>query len=245
MKQWFYNTWYIFIYDLKKYYLKAPVLSWGILFPLTIILLVGTGFGNYSYSRMIPVGFTVGILFAATSIVQASISFEKMSGSINLILFLPIKSSEVSTAKILGGLLYGAIGAGIAGVSFYFTSGMLGFIHPWYFIISIVLGSIVFSLLSLFIAYAYEPIKAVAILNILRFTMLFLGGLFVPKPLIPFYLRPIVYVFPTVYTNDLIRYSLYNEWEYTDPITSIVMLLIYSITLAYVSYRTLLRIMKP
>ncbi len=239
------NTWYIFYYDLRKYYLKAPVISWGILFPLTIVLLLGTGFGAYTYSRMIPVGYTIAVLFASTSIVHVAVAFEKMSGSINLLLYLPIRSWEVTIAKLLGGLLYGFIGAGLAGITYYYLTSGLAFIHPWFFILNITLGSIVFSLITILIVFWLEPVPAIAVLNIVRFTMLFLGGLLIPKPMIPVMVRPIVYFFPSLYVADLFDYSLYNRFEWIDPYTSTIMLLIYLFTLLFVSYRIVLRVLKP
>ncbi len=245
MKDGLVRAWYIFYYDLKKYYLKAPVLSWGILFPLTIVLVLGTGFGAYTYSRMIPVGFTIAVLFASTSIVHVAVAFEKMSGSINQLLFLPVKSWEVALAKILGGLLYGFIGAGLAGGIYYYLSHGLGFIHPLIYIYSLTMGSIVFSLITLLIVFWLDPVPAVAVLNIVRFTMLFLGGLLIPKPMIPAIIRLLILFFPSVYVNDLFNYGLYNRYDYVDPYTSMIILLIYLFVLVYVAYRVMLRILKP
>ncbi len=233
----------LFTYDLKKYYLKAPVLSWGILFPVTIILLLGIS--GYTYSRMIPVGFTIGILFASTSIVHTSIAFEKMNNSINMLLYLPIRDIEVAVAKLLGGLFYGLIGAGIAALLFNYTSGGLVFINPLFFTASLLLGSTVFSLLTIIIVFSLEPIKAIAVLNLVRFTMMFLGGLLLPRPLIPVEARPIVYVFPSVYVVDLMKYGLYNDYEYVDPYTSLIILTIYLFTLSFIAGRIILRVLKP
>ncbi len=235
----------IILYDFKKYYMKAPVISWGILFPLTIVLITGTGFGLYMYSRMIPVGFTIAVLFASTSIVHTSIAFEKMNNSINLILYLPIKSYELALAKTIGGLLYGFIGAGLAGLTYYYFSHGIVFIKPLFFITGIILGSIVFSLITLLTAYSFEPIKAIAILNIIRFTMVFIGGLLIPKPLIPPLVRPVIYLFPSTYVVDLIDYGLYNEWSYMDPLTSIIILIIYVSTLAYIASRIVVKLLTP
>jgi len=41
MKRWI-AFWSIFVKDLRAYYLKPPNVSWGLIFPLTWIVIVGT-----------------------------------------------------------------------------------------------------------------------------------------------------------------------------------------------------------
>jgi ABC-2 type transport system permease protein len=235
----------IFIYDLKKYYSKAPVISWGILAPLTMIILLYFSAGYFGYSRIVPAMFVISLLFASTSMSQVAISFEKMSGSMNMLLFLPISSGELVIGKLLGGVLYGFLGTLIAGVFVVsFTYGAV-MIRPLFFYLAIILGSLIFSYLSILIAFVYEPIKAVALLNIIRFIMIFLGGVIIPKPLMPQSLLPIVYVFPSVYIIEDIRFGLYNVWDYIDPYTSLIMTIIYLITLIIVTQRIVLKTMTP
>ncbi len=206
--------------------MKAPVISWGILFPISMIVLISLSTRVYGESRMIPAMFSISLLFASTSMAQVSVSFEKMSGSFHRLLFLPVTVDEILLGKMLGGFLYGFIGVAIAAVSMYTVTGEVLVIKPIYLIVGILLGSTIFTLMSIMITLLLEPIPGVAVLNIVRFSMIFLGGVVFPSIFYPYPYRYIVYFFPSVYVNEMIRYGLYNEWDYIDPYTSMLMLLI-------------------
>ncbi len=235
----------IFMKDLREYYLKAPVISWGILFPLTIIVLLGLNIRMFGESRVVPGMFTVSLLFASTSMAQVSISFEKMSGAINRMLFSPITSLDLVVGKALGGIFFGLVGAGVAGIAVYYITGHALLIKPLFFALGLIIGSIVFSIISILIAIFFEPIQAVAVLNIVRFSMIFLGGVLFPKVFMPKIIWPIVYVFPSVYVTETIRYGMYNEWDYVDPYTSLIVLIIILFTLIVVSFRAVIRVLTP
>lgn len=235
----------IFLYDLKKYYSKAPVISWGILTPLAIILLLYFSAGVFGYSRIVPAMFVVSLLFAATSMSQVAVSFEKMSGSINMLYYMPISITEILLGKLLGGIIYGFLGTFIASIAVLATTGYSAIIKPLFFTYGIIIGSLLFSFISLLFAFAYEPIKAVALLNIVRFLMIFLGGLIIPKPMMPRSILFIVYIFPSVYVADIVRFGLYNTWDYVDPYTSIIMSLIYLAVLIIVAIRIVSRTFYP
>jgi ABC-2 type transport system permease protein len=239
------NIWYLFIKDLVEYYSKAPVISWGILFTITAIALMSLGLGLYGESRLVPGMFTLSLLFASTSMAQVCISFEKMNNSFQRILFLPIRSYELLIGKSLGGILYGFIGVGIAGFLTYIITGHTVLIRPWYFIVGVVLGSIIFSLLSIVIMLLFDPIPGIAVLNIIRFTMVFLGGIVFPKIFMPKLLLPLVYSMPSVYIVEIIRFGLYNTWDYVDPYTSNIISLIILITLLLSSKMLIDHILYP
>lgn len=227
----------IFYKDLRQYYSKAPVISWGILFPLAVIVLIAMSMKVYGESRMIPAMFTISLLFASTSMAQVSISFEKMSGSFNRLLYLPISTGELLLGKALGGFMYGFIGSGISALAIYIITGNILVIKPLFLLLGVIIGSLIFTCISIVITLLLDPIPGVALLNIVRFSMMFLGGVIFPSALIPLPIRNIVYIFPSVYVNEMIRYGLYNEWDYVDPYTSLVMSLIIVITLIIASYR--------
>ncbi len=239
------NSLIIFLKDVREYYSKAPVISWGILFPLTAVVLMGLSIGLYGENRLVPGMFTLSLLFASTSMVQVAISFEKMSGTFQRILFLPLRDMELLIGKSLGGILYGFIGVGIAGFTVYFITGHTILLRPWFFIVGVLIGSLVFTFLCLIITLILDPIPGVATLNIVRFTMVFLGGIIFPKVMMPKILLPLTYALPSVYINEMIRFGLYNTWDYIDPYTSIAMSLIYLTTLFIIARRILDRILYP
>jgi ABC-2 type transport system permease protein len=214
---------YIFAKDMREYYLKAPVISWGLLFPLTAVALMGLGLAAYGENRLVPGMIVLSLFFASTSMAQVAIAFEKRSGSFQLLLYTPIRPHELMLGKSLGGIAYGLVGVGIAELIVYTVTGHTTIVHPWFLIAALALGSLTFTLLALAVTLPLEPVSGVAVLNIVRFTMVFLGGIVFPKTLLPHPLQAIAYTMPSTYIVEMIRYSMYNTWEYTDPYTSLAM----------------------
>ncbi|MCE4614216.1 MAG: ABC transporter permease [Desulfurococcales archaeon] len=235
----------IFLKDLKQYYLKAPVLSWGFLFPIAIIVLLTMTVKSYGESIMVPAMFSVSLLFASTSMAQVAVSFEKMNGSIYRLVYAPLTGFDLVASKTLGGLFYGLIGVFIATLSVYLFTGHLIVIHILYFIASIILGSLLYSLMSVLIALTLDPLKTVATLNIARFSMIFFGGMIIPQALLPHWMQELTLAFPSLYITDSIRYGMYNSWETVDPYTSLIITLIITFTLYIIAYRTALKSLTP
>ena len=235
----------IFLKDLKAYYMKAPVVSWGILFPVTVIALLSFNVRVFGASRVVPAMFSISLLFASTSMAQVAVSFEKLSGAMQRILYLPVTGLDIILAKSLGGIVYGLAGTSIAAASVYLLLHGIPIIRPAYFAFGLVLGAILYSLLGVMIALYYEPVKAVAVLNIVRFSMVFLGGILFPKALLPKALAEASLLFPSVYVTEVIRFGMYNTWDYVDPYTSIIIASILVVALAYASSRMTLKILTP
>ena len=76
------------------------------------------------------------------------------------------------------------------------------------------------------------------IMNILRFAMIFLSGIFISVFMLPWFLQPVSYVLPLTYVVELMRYSFYGIYDVVNPVTSIVALII--ILIFYTVYLWLL-----
>jgi len=235
----------IFIKDLKQYYGKAPTLSWGLLFPFTLVVLLGIFAGAFEPWRMVPGLLSIALLFSATTMPQVALGFDKMSGGISRLIYAPLSSSAVVFGKALGGVFFGMVGAGIAVGVLAWLSGPVPVINPAFLAAGLVIGALTFSFLGVLFAAALEPTQAVAALNFARFAMIFLGGAVIPRTVMPAFLTPLVYSTPLVHTTELIRYGAYNLYDYTDPYTALIAGLIYMTALALISFRLVLRLLTP
>lgn len=66
--------------------------------------------------------------------------------------------------------------------------------------------------LGLFIAVSVsEVFEAQTFSNFFRFPMLFLCGLFFPISALPFFLRPLSYIFPLTYGVDILHGAIYGQ----------------------------------
>ena len=220
--------------DFREYYSKAPTLSWGLLFPVTLVALFGYYSGGIGSYRITPSLLAVALMFSATTMPHVSLSFDRMNGGLLLLLSSPVRLSELLLAKMLGGFVLGLVGVGVAvGVLSVLTGGV-PFVHPWWVVGALLLGAASFSALGLLVSLLFDPVQAVATLNFLRFTMIFLGGM-LPRAALPGALAVAAYIFPIAYIGDLFRYGLFNIHDYTTPITALVASLVYALSLAAAS----------
>ena len=234
----------IFVKDLRQYYGKAPVISWGLLFPITLVILLGyygAGMGSW---RIIPGLLAIALLFSASSMAQVVVSFDKMSGGIELLVHAPVPGSAIVVAKSLGGIVMGLLGSSVAAATLYLLTGSLPLVHPGFLVAGLVLGSVTFTFMGTGLAIMLEPVQAVAALNFLRFTMIFFGGL-LPATAIPSLLKPIVYALPMAYIADLIRYGTFNTYEFVDPVTALAAATLYFLAVTIVSSKITLDSLMP
>lgn len=199
----------ILVKDFRQYYGKAPVISWGVLLPVTLVILLGYYGAGMGMWRTIPGLLAISMLFSASSMTHVAMGFDRISGGIRAIVHAPVSSASIVTGKSLGGIIMGMAGAGIASAILYAMTGSLPLINPQYLVAGIVIGALTFSLLGVTVSAALDPVPAVAVLNFLRFAMVFFGGL-LPAAALPPQLRPIIYALTMGYVSDLIRYGTYN-----------------------------------
>ncbi len=235
----------VFEKDLRQYYSKAPVLSWGFLFPLAIIVLLSFSAKAYGEDVVVPGMFSVALLFSSTSMAQVAVSFEKMNGSLQRLVYSPLSVDELLAAKALGGVLYGVLGSLLAVTAVRLLTGHVILLHTLFFSAAVIIVALNYSLLSTAISLRFEPVKGVAVLNLARFLMVFLGGMVIPRILMPGLLQPAAYLFPSLYATEALRYSLYNTWDLVDPYTSLIVLFITTAALFMVSRRLLEEVMTP
>jgi ABC-2 type transport system permease protein len=226
----------VLLKDFREYYGKAPTISWGLLFPVALVVLLGYYSKAYGPWRTIPGLVTISLLFSSTTMPQVSVGFDKLSGGLQLFTYSPITVGSIFVGKTLGGLLFGLAGSLVAVLTLFLLGVAVPFTHMMWLLLGLILGGIVFSLIAMAIAFVYPATQAVALLNIIRFTMVFLGGLLFPKIVMPSFLLPIVYAFPAVYVNEIVRFGSFNTYDYVDPYTSVVALFLFILFVAMSSY---------
>ena len=220
--------------DFREYYAKAPTLSWGILFPVTLVVLFGYYSGGIGSYRVMPSLLAISLMFAATTMPHVALSFDRMNGGLTLLLSSPVGVWEILTAKLLGGIIWGLAGVLSSAALLWAIAGAAPFIHPWWAVAAALLGAVLFSSLGLLVSLLFEPVQAVASLNFLRFTMVFLGGM-LPRAALPGLVGWLAYAFPIAYIGDMFRYGMFNIYEYADPATSLASAAIYTVGLLVVS----------
>lgn len=200
------RAWHITMKDMRTYYLKPPLISWGILFPSVMVLafyLRAPG----DIRSVVPglVGMTM--LFGATSMEAVVIAFEKRIGAMERLLMAPISPSALVAGKAASGALFGTatglLVLGVSSLAWGLPSAAGGVI------VVLALGSTAFSLLGVLISLLMrEVFDAMTLSNFFRFPMVFLCGVFVPLSAMSPLLRGFALALPLTYTVDALRHLL-------------------------------------
>ncbi|MGQ9609704.1 MAG: ABC transporter permease [bacterium] len=206
MKIWI-AFWNILLKDMKTYYIKPPNISWGLVFPLAWagMFFIKSGSGLESIPGILPGVITVSILFGTTSMLAVTVTFEKRSKSFERLLLAPISLSLLMLAKTSGAIIFGILNAFVPIIMASFLANLSGII--WIMSIpTIILIAVSSTFLGLFIAVSVsEVFEAQTFSNFFRFPMIFLCGLFFPIEKLPFFFRPLSYIFPITYGADILH----------------------------------------
>ena len=200
------RAWHITVKDMRTYYLKPPLISWGMLFPVVMIL--AFYMRDPSDIRSIAPGLIgMTILFGATSMEAVVIAFEKRIGAMERLLLAPVSPAALVVGKGASGAIFGTV-----------TGCLVWIISSWVWdlplaaggvVLTIALGSITFSLLGVLISLlVHEVFDAMTLSNFFRFPMVFLCGVFAPLATLAPPLRVVASVLPLTYTVDALRHLL-------------------------------------
>ncbi|OGO04130.1 MAG: hypothetical protein A2Y73_05440 [Chloroflexi bacterium RBG_13_56_8] len=200
------RAWHITAKDMRTYYLKPPLISWGMLFPLVMILAFFLRDPS-DIRTVLPGLIGMTMLFGATSMEAVVIAFEKRIGAMERLLMAPLSSSALVVGKAASGALFGT-----ATGCLVWLIGSIIWRMPWAVggvILITLLGSLAFSLLGVLISLLMrEVFDAMTLSNFFRFPMVFLCGVFVPLPELTPALRVVAYFLPLTYPVDALRHLL-------------------------------------
>lgn len=199
--------WNILLKDMRAYYMKPPIVSWGIIFPLAWagMFFVRTGSGMDSILSVLPGVCAVSTLFGTTSLLAVAIFFEKRNRSFERLLLAPLPLPVLMLAKTVGAVFFGTVNAFIPIAMAAFFTDLSQVCWPL-FLAAIALIAVASTYLALLVAVLAEEVtNAQAYSNFIRFPMLFLCGLFFPIAHLPFFLRPLSFLFPLTYGADLLH----------------------------------------
>ncbi|RJR17313.1 MAG: ABC transporter permease [Desulfobacteraceae bacterium] len=206
MKTWI-AFWNIILKDMRAYYLKPPNISWGIIFPLawTGMFFIRSGGGFDGVLDLLPGLMAISILFGTTSMLAVTVTFEKKGKSFDRLLLAPIPLGVLMLAKTSGAIVFGIANAfvPVAMACFFFDLSRVGWLTALPAVILIAVSS---TFLGLFIAVSVsEVFEAQTFSNFFRFPMIFLCGLFFPIERLPFFIKPLSYIFPLTYGADILH----------------------------------------
>jgi ABC-2 type transport system permease protein len=207
MMEDFKKAYYIARKDLKAYYLKPPLVSWGLMLPFVFILAFYLR-NPHGIADLSPglVGLTV--LFSTTSMAAIVISFEKRIDALERLLMAPIRLRTIIFGKALGTAAFG-LGMGLFTILVVFFLFKLNAYHLFYLFIALLLSCFAFGFVGILISVGVREIfEAMTLSNFFRLPMIFLCGVFFPVTAMPWILQIVGFALPLTYSVDALRQSL-------------------------------------
>jgi ABC-2 type transport system permease protein len=201
------GMWYIALKDLRAYYFKPPNISWGIMFPFAFVLAFAIR-NPGDLRELVPGLLALTVLFGTTSMEAIVIVFERRIGSLERLLLAPLRLPALLAGKLLGGMAFGLAVTLVVLVIALLVFGP-GSVHWPLLILALLLSAAAFSALGAFVSVAVrEVFEAQTLANLIRFPMMFLGGIFVPLASMPGWLQIVARFFPLTYCVEALRAAL-------------------------------------
>jgi len=195
--------------DLRQSFKSVRHVVWSLLFPIFMMFTFSFRYGatgpDVQFINFLIPGI-VGMTAMFGSINETmSIVWDKSLGVFDRILAAPVSSISIIIGKTMAGAVMGVIsavvlliiGSTLFGVSFANISAVL---------LIILLASFSFTGIGTIISgLASEPREAMMLSNLLRFPMMFLGGVFFPIEAMPTPLPYVARAMPLTYATEALR----------------------------------------
>ena len=201
------RAWAIAKKDIRIYYLKGPVLIFGIFMPVFLFLAFFMG------SRQLPLSFLISgligmtLFFTATAVSPAIFPWEGSARTLERLASCPITIEAIVLGDMIASLLFG-IGITVVTVIIGLALG-LSLLHGITLLAAIFLAACCFSAIGMLLAVppTNVPSNIMMLSSLLKFPLVFISGIFVPLEQMPAWGLVLAVCSPLTYFTDLVRYS--------------------------------------
>ena len=221
--------------DMKIYYLKPPVLIFGVLFPMFLFLSFAVG-RNVPLDTLVPGMVGITLFFTASSVVPLILPWETRLKTLELLISAPIGVNTILLGDILASFFFGIIISLLPLTLGLFVFGATLVYFP-ILVLNIILSSFCFSCLGNIISFppTSEPSQIMMFSNLIRLPLIFISGIFIPVSEMPAWGRIIAPLSPLTYTTELTRFALGGQTSYS-PYISFVMIALFSVVFLVVGF---------
>jgi len=219
------------------YYLKPPVLIFGVLFPLFFFLtfISGRGPSGVSPAAVVPGMVAMALWFTATAVGPLVTPWERQARTYERLISAPVSAQTIVAGDVLSGFLFGAAFAVVpVAAGFILTDAVVA--QPFLLVMGVVLGALAFGALGVLLAAppAPSPSHIMMLSNVVRLPLLFVSGVFVPIAAMPAWARWLAPLSPLSYAADLMRRA-YGQQGYFALWLDVAALLVFAVVLGALS----------
>ena len=222
--------------NIKIYYLKGPVIIFGLLLPFFLFLAYIIG-RSMSIRELLPGLISMTVFFTATSVGPSIMPWETRSRTLERLLCCPISVWAILLGDMISSFIFGLaisiiplISTLILGVDILNFSVLL---------VGLILAAFCFSALSVLLsAYPPSDIPATAMMlsTLVKFPLIFISGVFMPITQMPVWGKIIASFSPLTYFTDMTRHLILN-CGYYPLLLDFVMISIFTVIFLIASVR--------
>lgn len=221
--------------NVRIYYTKAPVMIFGLLFPLFMFLSFYLG-REVDLHSFFPGLLAMSLFFTASSVGPLITPWEKQAGTYERLLSFPVSINTIILGDVVAGMVFGVIINTlvlIIGLAFLNYS-----VSIFPLVLGILLSSFCFASFGVLLASpsVRSPSHIMMLSSLIRFPIIFISGIFTPLDKLKGVGRVLSYFSPISYLVDIFNFSLKGESRIS-LIVDFTMLLGFSIALIILSNR--------
>lgn len=218
------------------YYLKPPVITFGVIFPVFFYLAFAAGHSG-PVEAMVPGMLSMALFFTASAVGPLVTPWERQAGTFERLVTSPASLSAILTGDVLAGMLFGATLSVLPLVlGLAVTQAHVASIAP--LLIGVVLGACAFSALGVLLsAHASStPSQVMMLLNLVRLPMIFVSGVFLPFSQMPAWGQWLAPFSPLSYCADLVRVA-FGEPNYFSTVGDVCGMVVFTVVFLWLALR--------
>jgi ABC-2 type transport system permease protein len=194
--------------DAMIYYLKAPVITFGLIFPVFFFLAFAIG-RAVPPDALVPGMLAMAVFFSASAVGPLITPWERQARTYERLATSPASIEAILLGDLLAAAAFGAavslipLGLGLAMTSAHVVA-------PGRLMAGVVLGAVAFGALGVLLAArdTDAPSEVMMLSNLVRLPLIFVSGVFVPLADLPTWSQWVGFLSPLSYCVDLVRTSL-------------------------------------
>ena len=201
------KSWAIAKKDMRIYYLKGPVLIFGILFPLFLFCAFVIG-RDMPARDLVPGLIGMALFFTASATTPSVLPFETRTRTLERLLAAPVTLSVLIGGDVLAAFIFG-VALSIVPVLIGFVALHAMLAQPLLLILAIVLSAACFAAMGTLFSTppTDNPSTIMTISNLVRLPLVFVSGVFLPISNMPTWGQWVSRISPLTYTTELVRHA--------------------------------------
>jgi ABC-2 type transport system permease protein len=194
--------------NVRIYYVKPPVVTFGLVFPLFFFLAFAVG-RPVPLEHLVPSVLAMALFFSASAVGPLITPWERQARTYERLVTSPASLGAILAGDVLAASAFGAaitllpLGLGLAVTAARITA-------PIHLLSGLLLGALAFAALGVLVAArsTSAPSEVMMLSNLVRLPLIFVSGVLLPLEQMPPWGRWVAPLSPLTYGADLLRGGL-------------------------------------